>query len=306
MESVETTQTGSKETEFVFLDAMANTIRRQAHDGEPSLLLERVLNDSPWSRRQTERKFRERFLTSPLRYFRDCQQDRAFALLSSGKDVLSAALESGFVSTGRLHEAIMVRRGMTPGEVRRRGEGITIRYAFFDTPLGAALIAATERGICALRLCQFLSEDNTGRAALAEVRKDFPLAVFEENVCSVQEYADQLIAFLTARADSFAPRVDIFFGTTFQREVWGELQSLRPGDVISYTELAGRIGHPQASRAVANACAANHLAIAIPCHRVVRANGEVAGYRWGKEWKTRLLAFEAQNRQAEINIHAKK
>lgn len=278
-----------------FLDALASEIRQQAHDGEPTLSIERVLKQSPWSRRQTERLFRERFLTSPLRYFRDCQQDRAFALLSSGKDVLSAAVESGFVSTGRLHDAVVSRHGMTPGEVRRRGEGVTIRYAFFDTPLGAALVAATERGVCALRLCQFM-ESETGGAALAEVRKDFPLATFIEDVSATQSYADQLLAFLSARADCFAPRVDIFFGTTFQREVWSELQNLRPGDVISYTELAKRVGRPNAYRAVANACAANHLAIAIPCHRVVRSDGEVSGYRWGKEWKSRLIAFEKQSR----------
>jgi AraC family transcriptional regulator of adaptative response/methylated-DNA-[protein]-cysteine methyltransferase len=274
-----------------YLDALANEIRQQAHDGEPTLSIERILKQSPWSRRQTERLFRERFLTSPLRYFRDCQQDRAFALLSSGKDVLSATVESGFASTGRLHDAVVSRHGMTPGEVRRRGEGVTIRYAFFDTPLGAALIAATERGVCALRLCQFI-EGNPGDAALDEVRGDFPVATLVEDVAAVQGYADQLLAFLSARTDSFAPRVDIFFGTTFQREVWSELQNLPPGDTISYTELAKRVGRPNARRAVANACAANHLAIAIPCHRVVRSNGEVAGYRWGKEWKSRLIELE--------------
>ncbi|MBC8136347.1 MAG: methylated-DNA--[protein]-cysteine S-methyltransferase [Fibrella sp.] len=278
-----------------FLDALAGEIRQQAQDGEPTLSLERMLKQSPWSRRQTERLFRDRFLTSPLRYFRDCQQDRAFALLSSGKDVLSAAVESGFVSTGRLHDAVLSRHGMTPGEVRRRGDGVTVRYAFFDTPLGAALVAATERGVCSLRMCQFMEAEG-GAAALAEVRRDFPQAIFIEDVSAVQGYADQLIAFLSARAASFAPRVDIFFGTTFQREVWSELQTLRPGDVISYTELAKRVGRPNAYRAVANACAANHLAIAIPCHRVVRSDGEVSGYRWGQDWKRRLIAFETQMR----------
>ncbi|MBC7808521.1 MAG: methylated-DNA--[protein]-cysteine S-methyltransferase [Akkermansiaceae bacterium] len=292
--------TASERCDEGYLDALAGEIRRQAHDGEPTLSLERVLKQSPWSRRQTERLFRERFLTSPLRYFRDWQQDRAFALLSSGKDVLSAAIESGFVSTGRLHDAVLSRHGMTPGEVRRRGDGVTIRYAFFDTPLGAALIAATERGVCALRLCQFMEGEGGGGAALAEIRDDFPQATFIEEVSAVQGYADQLIAFLSARADSFAPRVDIFFGTTFQREVWSELQALRPGDVISYTELAKRVGRPNAYRAVANACAANHLAIAIPCHRVVRSDGEVSGYRWGKEWKKRLIAFETQKREATL------
>ena len=280
-----------------FLDTLAGEIRRQAQSGAPDVSLDELLKTAPTSRRQTERLFRERFLTSPGRYFRDCQQDKAFVLLSGGKDVLSAAMEAGFASTGRLHDAVVSRRGMTPGEIRRRGAGVTIRYAFFDTPLGSALICATERGKCDLCLCQFgdkTGDDAPGDFALSEVKRDFPEAVFIEDAEAVQEYANQLVAFLDARAETFAPRLDVLRGTTFQREVWAELQNIRPGETISYTELAKRVGRPNAVRAVAGACAANRIAVAIPCHRVVRENGDIAGYRWGLEWKRRLLALEAQ------------
>ena len=280
-----------------FLDALAREIRRQAQSGASDVSLNSLLKTAPTSRRQTERLFRDRFLTSPGRYFRDCQQDKAFVLLAGGKDVLSAAVESGFASTGRLHDAVLSRRGMTPGEVRRRGAGVTIRYAFFDTPLGSALICATERGKCALRLCQFgekTGDDAPGNLALSDVQNDFPEAVFVEDVGAVQGYADQLIAFLEDRAETFVPRLDVLRGTTFQREVWAEIQNIRPGETISYTELARRVGRPSAVRAVAGACAANRIAVAIPCHRVVRENGDIAGYRWGLEWKRRLLALEAQ------------
>lgn len=276
-------------SEKATLNALAHDIRAQAAEGRECLSVERLLALSCWSRRQTERLFREKYLTSPARFFRDCQGDRAERLLRDGRDVLSAAVESGFASPGRLHDAVVTRRGMTPGEVRRGGAGVPISYGFFDTPLGVVLLAATPRGLCALRLCQFRGSQEQ----LDDVQKDFPHAQFTEDADAVQPYADQLVAFLDARAPAFDPPLDILLGTTFQREVWAELQKLTPGETISYTELAARVGRPAAVRAVAQACAHNQLAIAIPCHRAVRQDGTLAGFRWGLEWKTRLLAMEA-------------
>jgi AraC family transcriptional regulator of adaptative response/methylated-DNA-[protein]-cysteine methyltransferase len=237
-----------------------------------------------------ERRFRDRFLTSPARYFRDCQWEQAERLLRSGKDVLTTATTAGFASPGRLHDVVVARRGMTPGEVRQGGAGVHIDFGYFDTPLGIVLLAATARGLCALRLCQFSGSQHE----LDELRRDFPQAQIVENPGAAQPYADQLVAFLDAHADTFAPRVDILRGTTFQREVWAELQNLKPGETVSYRELARRLGRPKAVRAVAGACGANHLAIAIPCHRAIRSDGSLAGFRWGKAWKRRLLDLEAQ------------
>jgi AraC family transcriptional regulator of adaptative response/methylated-DNA-[protein]-cysteine methyltransferase len=275
-----------------YLESLAREIRRQAESGCESLCIDRLLGRAPWGRRQTERLFRDRYLTSPARYFRDCQWERAEALLRGGKDVLSASLEAGFASPGRLHDAVVARRGMTPGEVRRGGAGVRVAYGFFDTQLGTVLIAATARGMCALRLCNVQRED--GDTSLALVRADFPRAEFVEDAAAVQPYADQLVAFLEARAENFTPRLDILRGTTFQREVWAELQRLQPGELVSYADIAERLGRPQAARAVAGACAANHLAIAIPCHRVLRSDGSIAGFRWGGEWRQRLLKLEAE------------
>lgn len=271
---------------------MAVEVRQQAASGSESLCVDGLLRIAPWGRRQLERRFRERFLTSPARYFRDCQWEAAESLLRSGEDVLTAATSAGFASPGRLHDAVVSRRGMTPGEVRRGGEGVCIRFGYFDTQLGVVLLAATARGLCALRLCQFTDS----QTELAEVRRDFPKAEFCEDAVALQAYADQLVAFLERRSDSFAPRLDVLRGTTFQREVWSELQKLAPGETVSYAELASRLGRPSAVWAVAGACAANHLAIAIPCHRAVRSDGTLAGFRWGVTWKRRLLDLEAQMR----------
>jgi AraC family transcriptional regulator of adaptative response/methylated-DNA-[protein]-cysteine methyltransferase len=123
-------------------------------------------------------------------------------------------------------------------------------------------------------------------------------AELEENPEAIQTYANQLVAYLDARTGAdFCPPLDILEGTTFQREVWSELQKIQPGETLSYSELAQRIGKPSATRAVAQACASNQLAIAIPCHRAIRQDGTLAGYRWGLDWKQRLLCLEAERHE---------
>lgn len=276
------------------LRELADEIRCQAAEGLERLDTARFLARSPWGRRQTERLFREAYLTSPARYFRDHQMEIAEKLLLQGDDVLSASAKSGFASPGRLHDAVVQRRGFTPGELRRRGEGVHITFGFFDTQLGVVMLAATPRGLCALSLCGITPTPDSLSERIAELRQRYPAASFDEKPADLQAYADQLVAFLEARADSFRPQVDILEGTTFQREVWAALQTLKPGETISYTELAERVGRPRAVRAVASACAQNVLAIAIPCHRIVHRDGSLAGYRWGVEWKRRLLDLEAQ------------
>ena len=282
------------------LERLAQEIRRQADENVEGFDVERLMALSPWSRRQTERRFRDKFLTSPARYFRDCQWDCARRLLKEGNDVLSASTRAGFASPGRLHDAVLARSGLTPGEMRRGGAGVHIDFGFFQTQIGIVLLAATKRGLSSLRICganpsaEQLAED------VAEFRRDFPQAELDENPEALQVYADQLVAYLDARTGAdFLPALDILEGTTFQREVWSELQKVKPGETITYGELAARLGRPTAVRAVANACACNQLAIAIPCHRAIRQDGTMAGYRWGVEWKRRLLALEAERSQRE-------
>jgi AraC family transcriptional regulator of adaptative response/methylated-DNA-[protein]-cysteine methyltransferase len=282
------------------LEALASEIRAQAEEGLERLDVERLMALAPWSRRQTERLFRDTYLTSPARYFRDCQWDRARQLLMDGDDVLSASTKAGFASPGRLHDAVVIRSGMTPGELRRRGAGVHVKFGFFETQIGVVLFAATKRGMSSLRLCGANPSAEQLIEEVEELASYLSNAELEENPEALQTYANQLVAYLDARTGAdFCPPLDILEGTTFQREVWSELQNIQPGQTLSYAEIAQRIGKPTATRAVAQACACNQLAIAIPCHRAIRQDGTLAGYRWGLDWKQRLLSLEAERHQRE-------
>lgn len=282
------------------LKTLAREVQRQADEGLERLDIDLLLKLAPWSRRQIERRFRDKYLTSPARYFRDCQWDCARRLLLEGEDVLTTSVRAGFASPGRLHDAVVARSGFTPGEMRRRGAGVHIDVGFFHTQIGIVMFAATKRGMTALSICGENPTSEQLARELDEIEKDFPNAEIEENPEAVQSYANQFVCYLDARTSvDFSPTLDILQGTTFQREVWAELQKLKQGETITYTELARRVGHPKAARAVANACKSNILAVAIPCHRAIRQNGELVGYRWGVEWKRRLLALEAERRQRQ-------
>jgi AraC family transcriptional regulator of adaptative response/methylated-DNA-[protein]-cysteine methyltransferase len=282
------------------IDALASEIRAQAEEGQERLDVERLMALAPWSRRQTERLFRDTYLTSPARYFRDCQWDRARQLLMDGDDVLSAATKAGFASPGRLHDAVVIRSGMTPGELRRRGAGVHVNFGFFETQIGVVLFAATKRGMSSLRLCGANPSAEQLVNEVQELAGYLANAELEENPEALQTYANQLVAYLDERTGAdFCPPLDILEGTTFQREVWSELQKIQPGETLSYAEIAQRLGRPSATRAVAQACASNQLAIAIPCHRAIRQDGTLAGYRWGLDWKQRLLCLEAERHQRE-------
>lgn len=272
---------------------IALEICRQVMQGYERLNVDEMMKVSPWGRRQTERNFRDVMLTSPRRYFRDCQAEIAREYLHSGEDVLTASMAAGFSSTGRLHDALVMRYGLTPGEMRQRGQGVKVCYGLFSTQIGVVLIAATERGVCFISLCGMVKTPGIVESRLDELRALLPQATLNENADAVQEYGNQLVAFLDQRSPEFCPPLDILQGTTFQREVWAEIKRIAPGEVLSYSQLAQRIGRPKAVRAVAQACGHNHLAIAIPCHRVMRSDGTLAGYRWGVEWKERLLSLEA-------------
>jgi AraC family transcriptional regulator of adaptative response/methylated-DNA-[protein]-cysteine methyltransferase len=180
---------------------------------------------------------------------------------------------------------------MTPGARRRGGKGETIGFTIVSTWLGWALVAATERGICMTAL-------GDGRAGLeAELRRRFPEATLAPADAALSGWAERIVRFITRPAEQLDLPLDIS-GTAFQALVWRALQRIPPGRTATYSEIAAALGRPRAVRAVAQACASNKLAVLVPCHRVVRRDGDLAGYRWGVERKRALIARERETAAA--------
>jgi AraC family transcriptional regulator of adaptative response/methylated-DNA-[protein]-cysteine methyltransferase len=181
---------------------------------------------------------------------------------------------------------------MTPRARRDGGKGETIRFTVVSTWLGWALIAATERGVCMTGL-------GDDRMVLeSDLRRRFPAATLVPADGTLTGWAERVVRYITRPAEQLDLPLDIR-GTAFQAQVWRALQKIPPGQTTTYTEIAAALGRPRAVRAVAQACAGNKLAVLIPCHRVVRTDGELAGYRWGVERKRALIAREHEDVAAE-------
>ncbi|MNT40658.1 Bifunctional transcriptional activator/DNA repair enzyme Ada [compost metagenome] len=176
---------------------------------------------------------------------------------------------------------------MTPSRYRAGGAGTDIRFAIGQSALGAILVAQSDRGVCAI----LLGDDP--QALLQDLQDQFPRANLIGGDAQFEQLVAQVVGFVEAPSTGLALPLDVR-GTAFQQRVWQALQEIPPGSTASYAEIAARIGAPRAVRAVAQACAANHLAVAIPCHRVVRSDGGLSGYRWGVARKRDLLAREAK------------
>jgi len=238
-----------------------------------------------------QRTFKEHVGISPKAY-QDARRVRHFkARLRAGDTVSRATYEAGFGSSSRVYERADDLLGMTPASYRRGGAGVRIVYAIADAPPaaggGRVLVGTTDRGVCAVELGA--TDDEVERA----LRVDFPNAVIERSDEAhhiwVGAVLDQLRDPRRSRSDRIPLDVD---GTAFQWQVWRALQGIPAGELRSYTQVAAAIGRPTATRAVARACATNKVAVLIPCHRVVREDGTIAGYKWGMERKRRLLDEE--------------
>jgi AraC family transcriptional regulator of adaptative response/methylated-DNA-[protein]-cysteine methyltransferase len=211
--------------------------------------------------------------------------ERFTTSLKQGETVTNATYEAGFGSSSRLYARVHKDLGMTPSAFRSGGMGVTLRYATVPTAVGRMLVAVTEQGIAAVSLGE------TEAALVASLRSDYPKAVLRRDRKALKKHVSQLLKRLSGSAAVGRLRLDVK-ATAFQCKVWQALQQIPRGQTRSYQQIARAIGQPTAARAVARACAGNSIAVAIPCHRVVRGNGQLAGYRWGLERKQRLLALE--------------
>jgi AraC family transcriptional regulator, regulatory protein of adaptative response / methylated-DNA-[protein]-cysteine methyltransferase len=252
-------------------------------DEMPSLA--ELANAAGISRFHFHRVFKQITGTTPREYAQTQRLGQFGERLAAGQPVAAAIYASGFGSSSRAYEAAPTGLGMTPGARRRGGRGETIRFVTVETPLGWAIIAATERGICMTALAD---DRDTLRMAL---RQRFPFAELIAEDAGLKQWADRIVRFITAPDHNLDLPLDIR-GTAFQARVWRALQKIPLGRTATYSEIAAAIGQPRAVRAVAQACAANKVALLVPCHRVIRSDGDLGGYRWGMERKRELLDRE--------------
>jgi AraC family transcriptional regulator, regulatory protein of adaptative response / methylated-DNA-[protein]-cysteine methyltransferase len=260
----------------------------QAHADEP-LTLEALAVRAGLSRFHLQRTFKAALGITPTQYVEACRLARFRTTLRRGGSVTDAIYAAGFGSNSRLYERVDTRLGMTPSEYREGGKGVAVTSASAATPLGTLMVAATDRGVC------FVQFGESHAALLAQLRAEYPAAVIEQ---MRKPYPAQFDAWMTRLLDHLADSrqsLDIPFdvrATAFQLKVWRYLQSIPTGAVQSYQEVARGIGQPSAARAVASACAANRVALVVPCHRVIRGDGTLGGYRWGMDRKRTLLDRE--------------
>ncbi len=224
---------------------------------------------------------------SPKRFVQYRTAEVVKRLLRERRPVLEATYEAGLSGPGRLYDLVVNAEAVTPGELQRGGLGVRVQYGFHPTPFGDCLIALTSRGICHLAFV----EPVTREEALARLAHDWPLAELEPNQAATRAAAAQ--AFPPPGSHTVPSLALHVKGTNFQLKVWKALLEIPVGDVTTYGAIATQLGDPKASRAVGTAVGANPVSYLIPCHRVIRASGEMGGYAWGIERKKVMLRREA-------------
>ena len=249
------------------------------------LTLDQLAGVAGLSPAHVQRSFKARFGLSPREYVRARRAERFKAEVRKGRSVTDALYEAGYSSGSRLYEAASAQLGMTPGVYRKGGPGVEIHYSIAPSSFGRLLVAATTKGVCSVQLGD--AED-----ALEDgLRRQYPLARIERDDGALRPTLAAILAHLDGSVRKLDLPIDVA-ATSFEWRVWKALKEIPYGETRSYAEVAASLGRPRAARAVARACAANRVALLVPCHRVVRGDGSAGGYRWGEARKRRLLARE--------------
>jgi AraC family transcriptional regulator of adaptative response/methylated-DNA-[protein]-cysteine methyltransferase len=259
---------------------------RLIEDSEEAPSLDALAEAAGMSRFHFHRIFRLVTGLTPASYAAANRADRVRAELSRTGTVTEAIYGAGFNSNGRFYAQSSKILGMTPTKFRSGGERESIRFAVGECSLGAILVAATDRGVCAISL------GDEPEVLIRDLQDRFPRAQLIGADKEFEQMVAAVVGFVEAPGVGLDLPLDVR-GTAFQQRVWQALRSIPPGSTASYKEISERIGAPKAVRAVAQACASNPLAVAIPCHRVVHLDGTPSGYRWGVERKIALLNREA-------------
>jgi len=256
---------------------------------QPSL--DEIAGQAGLSTYHLQRLFTRYVGVSPKKYIQYLTLEHAKRALDDSRTVLDAAFESGLSGPGRLHDLFVTHEAVTPGEWKRHGEGMEVRYGWHDSPFGECLIAATSRGVCGLAF------NGTGDRAttLADLATSFGEADLVEDRDFTAAYAIEAFGGGNLHL--------VLRGTPFQLKVWEALMRIPTGAVLTYSDLAARIGAPGSARAVAGAVSRNPVSWLIPCHRVIRNGGTITGYRWEQDTKRVILAWEAAQSDAQEAVH---
>jgi AraC family transcriptional regulator of adaptative response/methylated-DNA-[protein]-cysteine methyltransferase len=269
-----------------------------ADHSDESLTLRSLAARVHLSPSRLQRVFKTIFGVSPKKFQQAARSERFKALLRDGVEITEAIYAAGYGSGSRVYENRVRNIGMTPKSYRAGGKGETLTWACRETVLGPLLMAATDRGVC---FAQFGDDCD---ALLAQLRREFAHAELQAYDGRSSQQLDRWIDALNAYIQNRQPRPELpldLRGTAFQIKVWEFLLGLQDGDVASYSELAQAIDRPGAVRAAASACAANRIAVLVPCHRILRADGGLGGYRWGLERKRALLDAERARKAGAVD-----
>lgn len=261
---------------------------RRIEAAETNLTLDELAADAGMSPFHFHKVFKAETGLTPKAYAAAARAKKLRdGLVAPGSSVTAAVYEAGFGSSSRFYEAAEQMLGMRAQDYRAGGAGVAIRFAVGECSLGAILVAQSRRGVCAISL------GDDPDLLVRELQDRFPRAELVGGDASFERLVAEVVGFVEAPSLGLNLPLDVR-GTAFQERVWRALREIPVGATVSYAELAARIGAPRAMRAVARACATNTLAVAIPCHRVIRKGGELSGYRWGVERKRVLLEREAR------------
>ena len=267
------------------LERIHQICRYIAEHNSTQLTLEHLAKTFQLSPGHLQRTFKALVGISPQAFQESYRIQAIKSSLNEGKDIVNALYDAGYGSSSRLYSKSHSQLGMTPKNYQHKGENMTIFYHITDAPLGALLVAATPTGICSIRLGEDTEKLRT------ELMTEFSNASIEEDCEFLQDWVKHIIKHLEGKEPHLALPLDIR-ATAFQKQVWQALQNIPYGETRSYAQIAQSLGKPSAVRAVASACAKNPVALVIPCHRVIRSDGSLGGYRWGLERKEQLLKQE--------------
>jgi AraC family transcriptional regulator of adaptative response/methylated-DNA-[protein]-cysteine methyltransferase len=264
---------------------VALACREIERNAEEPLRLSALASQSGTTPHRLHRFFRNVLGITPRQFADALRVRRLKGRLRSGDDVTTALYDAGYGSASRLYERAHSQLGMTPATYRKGGLGMEIAYTIEDCPLGRVMVAATPRGISAV----YLGDDD--RPLERALREEYPKAFLRRDAGALRSWVKTIVKHLRGGEPRLNLPLDVH-ATAFQRRVWEELQKIPYGTTRSYSHIAKALGRPRATRAVARACATNPVSIVVPCHRVVREDGQLAGYRWGLERKKALIEHE--------------